>query len=134
MHVVLACCLIPLITACGGFDGLTDLEVCNATTRKSVQVVVTDDRGTPLEGLSFRTVHVKTGSRVVFDSVNAINWGYGGFYPVITNLSKHLLSERGDVLRFVAWDENWVATATFVAADGGCHVVKRSGPDTVVAF
>ena len=132
MRAVLVCCLTTLITACGGFDGLT---VCNGNAR-GVNVVVTDDEGTPLEGLSFRTVHLKTDTRIVPDSqqLAVMNWGHRGVYPVIHRSHRHLLSERGDALRFVASDEHWVATGDFVVADGGCDIIKRSGPDTIVAF
>ena len=122
------------IIACGGFDGLTDPEACNSYL-KTIEVLVTDAQGVPLEGLSSRTVLLRTRSPVVFDPRSVAP--FGGMYPVISDLEQDILRSEGDSLGFVAWDENWAAAATFFVVpdqEGNCHLVKREGPHTLVAF
>ena len=129
MRLLIPAVAVFSLIACGD---LSDPKVCTANF-VIVQVVVTDSQGTLLDGLSHRTVHFKTGSRVVLDSIHA-SGHFPGSYVVITDNERHLVSEEGDELGFVAWDEDWVATATFVVGFDGCHIVKRAGPDTVIAF
>ena len=115
------------VLACGG---TTELEVCNQNLL-TVDVFVMDTNGTGLENLSFRTVLTRTNKIVGFPGASI---PFGGWYPVVSDIDREVLRSGGDSLAFAAWDSTRAATAWFVVGSDRCHIVKKVGPDTIVAL
>ncbi|MEL6616729.1 MAG: hypothetical protein AAFQ43_13385 [Bacteroidota bacterium] len=97
----------------------------------TINVEVVDDFGRSIDGLTYRSVHERTGETLNIDedSVGDLT----GLYPVATDAHTSLLRVDGDDVLFSATGNGLVARARFVLADDGCHVRKEDGPDRIVA-
>jgi hypothetical protein len=97
----------------------------------SVSTIVVDSSGTPMVGLSPTVTLLRTGQRVVPQGLAAT----GDSYPVFTDLNKTQLASAGDSVQFAVVSAGRAAHGVFfISAPGSCqcHVLKVSGPDTLV--
>jgi hypothetical protein len=112
------------VTACAA-DCFCDLSLA------AIRVLITDEDGTPVEGLEFSVNVERTGEQVVFPA----EVPHEGWYPVITDVEQKYIDPSGEQLRFAATDGQRTVTAQYVVDMPGrcnCHVNKVSGPDTLV--
>ena len=100
-----------------------------------ITVEVVDSAGRPVEGLSTQSVNERTGQplAVAMGATDAPEAGVQGRYTVATDADARRLRVDGDPVAFTASGEGVQASARFVLADDGCHVVKEEGPDRVTA-
>jgi hypothetical protein len=129
MRAVLTCLLAVWIVACSDPQGRFCLDI-----ERAVTVTVIDAQGWPLDSLQTRTVVQPTQAVVPTMDPNAAPIYESGRYQVVSDAHKEMLDPGPNVLEFAAWSDSLLGTATFVVEGNGCHVVKRDGPDTVVAF
>jgi hypothetical protein len=107
-----------------------DGRACTEEFRTYV-VQVVDGRGRPVEGLESVARVERTGE---FLARGAEPFPAGeGRYPVATDADRARVRPEGDVVRFTAEGPGVEAAATFEFYDDGCHLVKRAGPEQIVA-
>jgi hypothetical protein len=124
--------LALLVAGCAllGADGDEAPRACTEEFRMySVQVV--DEQGRPVEGLASTARVARTGE-ALGEGQEPFPPGEGR-YPVATDADRARLRPEGDLVRFTAEGAGLRAEAVFAFYDDGCHVVKRSGPEQVVA-
>ena len=126
--------LSALALALAACDATTDPFVCTEEF-VSIQVEVVDAAGRPLEGLTARSVNERTGEALAGarDSGETREADDPGVYTVATDADARRLRVDGDPVLFTASGDGVEASARFVLADNGCHVVKEEGPDRVTA-
>ena len=124
---------LPLLVAgCSllGISGGDAPLVCTEEFRTyGVQVV--DAQGRPVEGLMATSRVERTGA--VLAEGQAPFPSAEGRYLVATDADRARIRPEGDTVRFTASGQGLHAEATFTFFDDGCHVVKESGPEEVIA-
>lgn len=96
-----------------------------------VTVRVREPGGSPLDSATVTSTLLRTGEQLAVAPIDLLE---PGMYPVVDDGSLQEIRAGGDVVRFVAQAGALQATADFtITSDGGCHVSKAGGPDTVWA-
>ena len=123
----LALVSLVALSACTSLDD-GEPRACTEEFR-TYAVEVVDAAGRPLEGLESTARVERTGERLMHDA----GFPGGSHYPVATDAHRRAIREEGDTVLFTAEGQGVRAEGTFAFYDDGCHLVKRAGPEQIVA-
>lgn len=124
--------LLAALVTFAGCDVAFEAPFACTEEFRTVNVEVVDAFGRALPGLSYTSVHERTGDVLVTGGPDT-SADARGLYPVATDADAPLLRVDGDPVVFTASGEGILASARYVLSDDGCHIRKEDGPDQIVA-
>ncbi len=120
---------LGLLAGCSIFDPARGGPQACTMEFRTYTVRVVDAAGEPVEGLTTTVRNERTGEVLAFDDGSI--FPENGTYLVATD--GHTFRRGGDPVSFHAEGDGLTASASFEFAFDGCHVVKESGPEQIVA-
>jgi hypothetical protein len=114
------------LSACGLDGG----DVCDASFL-SIYVTVIDTLGAPVDSVTATVRLLRTGA-VLHPNANDPGPAAGGGFLLANDADLRVLGPGGDDVAAVVTKGTLSAHGAYLLADGGCHVSKVAGPDTLV--
>lgn len=122
---ILATALAAALSACGS-DSTSG--VCTEMFA-TIPVTIVDAAGQPVEAATLTTVLVRTGQVLV---PTTLMLSVPGTYTLADDGSTSFIRRSGDAVQaHITKGEAAITVDYVLAVEGGCHISKISGPDTV---
>ncbi|MEM1057492.1 MAG: hypothetical protein AAGI52_18395 [Bacteroidota bacterium] len=128
MRPLLLAALVALTSGCD-----TASQYACTLEFRTVQVMVRDAFGRPVEGLTARSIVERGQELVLIERTEGSVEGTEGRYTVASDAHLDLLSIEGEDVIFRAEGPGLIAEARYVLADDGCHIRKEEGPAEITA-
>jgi hypothetical protein len=93
-------------------------------------VTLVDSTGAPVDSATVTATIRRSGRVIVYPTPQGFGFRVGD-YVFLTDADRRQLRSSGDAVIVTGTKSNAAASGNYVYANGGCHIEKVSGPDTL---